>query len=142
GCSDLYSVGVSLYELVTGSRPFQGKSDFDIMVAQLQQVPMAPIQMMPDLPKALNDIIMIALEKDPARRFQSAEAFSAALGSITQALHATPLQAGVGGAATAFSTPTLQASATGMMATQPTPVPAQRSEVTAVGATIPAGGRY
>jgi serine/threonine protein kinase len=63
GRSDLYSVGVSLYELVTGTRPFQGKSDFDIMIAQLQQVPMPPIQMMPDLPKALNDIIMISLEK-------------------------------------------------------------------------------
>src|SRR5208283_4074494 len=57
GRSDLYSVGVSLYEMVTGSRPFQGKSDFDIMIAQLQQVPQAPMQMMPDLPKALNDII-------------------------------------------------------------------------------------
>jgi serine/threonine-protein kinase len=60
GRSDLYSLGVSLYELVTGSRPFQGKSDFDIMVAQLKQTPVAPIQMMPDLPRALNDIIMIS----------------------------------------------------------------------------------
>ena len=86
GRSDLYSVGVSLYELVTGSRPFQGKSDFDIMVAQLQQAPLPPIQMMPDLPKALNEIIMISLEKDPAKRFQTAEAFAAALASVTPAL--------------------------------------------------------
>ncbi len=93
GRSDLYSLGVSLYELVTGSRPFQGKSDFDIMVAQLRQTPVAPIQMMPDLPRALNDIIMISLEKDPAKRFQTAEAFSAALGSITTGLNATPMQA-------------------------------------------------
>src|ERR1019366_2459126 len=54
GRSDLYSVGVSLYELVTGTRPFQGKSDFEIMVAQLQQTPMPPIERLPDLPKALN----------------------------------------------------------------------------------------
>ena len=93
GRSDLYSVGVSLYEMVTGSRPFKGKSDFDIMIAQLQQTPMAPIEMMPDLPKALNDIIVISLEKDPAKRFQTAEAFSAALGSIGHALNATPVQA-------------------------------------------------
>src|SRR5208283_3647700 len=93
GRSDLYSVGVSLYELVTGSRPFQGKSDYAIMVAQLQEVPTAPIQLMPDLPKALNDIIMISLEKDPAKRFQTAEAFSAALGSVTPGLNATPMQA-------------------------------------------------
>ena len=86
GRSDLYSVGVSLYELVTGTRPFQGKSDFDIMMAQLQQTPVPPIETMPDLPRALNDVIMTSLEKDPAKRFQTAEAFSAALESITPAL--------------------------------------------------------
>ncbi len=78
GRADLYSIGVSLYEMVTGARPFQGKSDFEIMVAQLQQAPLPPIQMVPNLPKALNDIILIAMEKDPAKRFQTAEAFSAA----------------------------------------------------------------
>jgi serine/threonine protein kinase len=93
GRSDLYSVGVSLYELVTGTRPFQGKSDFDIMIAQLQQTPLPPIQVMPHLPKALNDIVMIALEKEPGKRFQNAEAFSAALGSISGGLSATPMQA-------------------------------------------------
>ena len=146
GRSDLYSVGVSLYELVTGTRPFQGKSDFDIMVAQLQQVPMAPIQVMPDLPRALNDIIMISLEKDPARRFQSAEAFSAALGSITQTLHATPVQAsggaGMRSAVTAFAAPTIQASATGLMAAQTTPVPPTPGQATAAGGAIPAAGGY
>ncbi|MGA2986066.1 MAG: protein kinase [Terriglobia bacterium] len=96
GRSDLYSVGVSLYEMVTGTRPFKGNSDFDIMIAQIQQTPMPPIEMMPDLPKALNDIIVISLEKDPAKRFQTAEAFSAALGSITHALNATPVQASTG----------------------------------------------
>ena len=105
GRSDRYSVGVSLYELVTGSRPFQGKSDFDIMVAQLQQTPLPPIQMMPDLPKALNDIIMISLEKDPAKRFQTAEAFSAALGNISNALNATPVQAAAGSAPPAYASP-------------------------------------
>jgi len=117
GRSDLYSVGVSLYELVTGTRPFQGKSDFDIMVAQLQQVPLAPIQVMPDLPRALNDIIMISLEKDPAKRFQTAEAFSAALGSITSGLDATPMQAAGGVPAGAPSA--WPASATGMVASTP-----------------------
>jgi serine/threonine-protein kinase len=127
GRSDLYSVGVSLYELVTGTRPFQGKSDFDIMVAQLQQTPMAPIQMMPNLPRALNDIIMISLEKDPGKRFQTAEAFAAALGSITQTLQSTPVQASfgapAGGTAYGFNAPPAQASATGMLATQTTPGP-------------------
>ncbi len=136
GRSDLYSVGVSLYEMVTGSRPFQGKSDFDIMVAQLQQVPQPPIQMMPDLPRALNDIIMISLEKDPAKRFQTAEAFAAALGSIGSALQSTPAQAVVpapkvsptgtqifGTVPAAYGGSPAQGSATSMMGAQTTPAP-------------------
>jgi serine/threonine-protein kinase len=156
GRSDLYSMGVSLYEMVTGTRPFQGKSDFDIMVAQLQQVPMAPMQMMPDLPKALNDIIMISLEKDPAKRFQTAEAFAAALGSITNSLHSTPVQSAGGVAyppATALapgtqvfgSVPTYgasptQGSATGLMGTQVAPAPP--SPPPAMGGTVPPLGGF
>ena len=136
GRSDLYSVGVSLYEMVTGTRPFQGKSDFDIMVAQLQQMPQPPIQMMPDLPRALNDIIMISLEKDPAKRFQTAEAFAAALGSIGSALQSTPAQAVVpapkvsptgtqifGTVPAAYGGSPAQGSATSMMGAQTTPAP-------------------
>ena len=134
GRSDLYSLGVSLYELVTGSRPFQGKSDFDIMVAQLRQTPVAPIQVMPDLPRALNDIIMISLEKDPAKRFQTAEAFSAALGSITTGLNATPMQAAgapIGGISAE------QASATGMVAAPAAVAPAGYTQPMAVGGAAP-----
>ena len=142
GRSDLYSVGVSLYELVTGSRPFKGKSDFDLMVAQLQQIPQAPMEMMPDLPKALNDIIMMSLEKDPAKRFQTAEAFSIALGSITHALNATPVQASAsalfGSVAPAFNASPVQATATGMMATQTGPAPPTPEESVAVGGTVSA----
>jgi serine/threonine-protein kinase len=89
--SDLYSVGVSLYEMVTGSRPFKGNSDYDLMVAQLQRVPLPPIDLQSSLPKALNDIIMISLEKDPAKRFQSAEAFRFALQSVEGGLTSSPM---------------------------------------------------
>ena len=91
GRSDLYSVGVSLYEMVVGSRPFQGDSDFDIMIAQLQQNPVAPIEKAPGLPQALNDAIMTSLSKDPANRFQTAEAFSEALGQPVSELGPTRL---------------------------------------------------
>jgi serine/threonine-protein kinase len=145
GRSDLYSVGVSLYELVTGSRPFQGKSDFDIMVAQLQQTPLPPIQMMPDLPRALNDIIMISLEKDPARRFQTAEAFSAALGSVTPALKSTPVQASAGAVLgpipPALNATPVQPSATGMMASAGPAATAPMQSV-AVGGTVSAPGSH
>jgi eukaryotic-like serine/threonine-protein kinase len=77
--SDLYSLGVSLYEIVTGARPFQGDSEYSIMAAHLQSNPPPPIQISPKLPPGLNEIILQALEKDPARRFQTADAFRNAL---------------------------------------------------------------
>ncbi|MEO8051402.1 MAG: protein kinase [Acidobacteriota bacterium] len=81
GRSDLYSLGITMYEMVTGRRPFLGDSDFQIMSAHLQQAPMAPIEVIPGIPAALSEIILMAIEKEPAARFQSAEAFRAALAS-------------------------------------------------------------
>ena len=83
--SDLYSLGVTLYEMVTGKRPFEGSSDYQIMAAHLEHEPAAPIEVAPGVPSALNDIILIAIAKDPAERFQSAHAFRAALGSVYRA---------------------------------------------------------
>jgi len=80
--SDVYSVGVSLYEMVTGQRPFQSDSDVAIMAAHLQQMPKPPVELRPGLPKALSDVIMIAMAKNPAQRFQSADAFRAALKTV------------------------------------------------------------
>ena len=80
--SDLYSLGISLYEMVTGARPFQGDSEYSIMAAHLETNPPPPIQLDPNLPPALSEIILMALEKDPAQRFQTADAFRAALLSV------------------------------------------------------------
>jgi eukaryotic-like serine/threonine-protein kinase len=80
--ADIYSVGVSLYEMVTGTRPFKGDSDYAIMAAHLEKVPVPPIQVDPKLPPALNEIILVAIQKDPADRFQSAQAFRGALESV------------------------------------------------------------
>jgi len=77
--SDLYSLGVSLYEVVTGARPFQGDSEYSIMAAHLQKNPPPPIQISPNLPSGLNEIILQSLEKEPAKRFQTADAFRTAL---------------------------------------------------------------
>jgi hypothetical protein len=86
--SDLYSVGVSLYEMVTGQKPFKGDSNFSIMQAQLQQAPRPPVELSADLPTSLNQIILMAMSKEPAQRFQSADAFRNALKSVATSLGA------------------------------------------------------
>jgi serine/threonine-protein kinase len=97
GRADLYSVGVSLYELVTGTRPFKGDSDYAIMAAHLEQEPVPPIQVDPKLPAVLNDVILMAIQKDRAKRFQSAQAFRAALQSVKgAAAPPAPVKAPVG----------------------------------------------
>ncbi len=80
--SDLYSVGVSLYEMVTGQRPFRADSDYSIMAAHVKEMPKAPIELQPGLPTALNDIIFMAIAKEPAKRFQTAAAFHNALNTV------------------------------------------------------------
>jgi eukaryotic-like serine/threonine-protein kinase len=80
--SDLYSVGVSLYEMVTGQRPFQASSDYSIMAAHVKETPKPPVELHPGLPAAMNEIIIMSIAKDPAQRFQTADAFRNALSSV------------------------------------------------------------
>jgi len=82
GRADLYSVGVTLYELVTGRRPFDGDSQFAIMAAHLEKTPVPPITVDPRLPQGLNDIILLSVAKDPNARFQTAGAFRNALENV------------------------------------------------------------
>ncbi|MGC2267608.1 MAG: protein kinase, partial [Candidatus Acidiferrales bacterium] len=82
GRSDLYSVGVSLYETITGQRPYVSENNFEIMQAHLQIPPTPPIDLKPDIPLTLSELILMAMAKDPAQRFQTAEALRAALASV------------------------------------------------------------
>jgi serine/threonine protein kinase len=82
--SDLYSVGVTLYEMVTGQPPVQGNSIYAILRAHLEEKPRPAIELAPEIGHDLSGILAKSLEKNPAARFQSAEEFHAALSRISQ----------------------------------------------------------
>jgi serine/threonine protein kinase len=77
--SDLYSIGIVLYELLTGTVPFDAESPVSIALKQVSEPPVPPRERNPAVPPALDAVVMRALEKDPARRYASADAFIDAL---------------------------------------------------------------
>jgi serine/threonine-protein kinase len=77
--SDLYSIGVMLYEALAGRVPFEGESAVAVAMKQISQAPQRPSSINPQVSPALDAVVMRALEKNPGDRFQSADAFIAAL---------------------------------------------------------------
>lgn len=82
--SDLYSVGVILYECLTGRVPFEGDSAVAIALRQLSEQPPAPSEWNPDVSPALDAVVMKALRRDPYDRYRSADEFVAALDAAEQ----------------------------------------------------------
>lgn len=89
--SDLYSVGVVLYELLTGNRPFNADSVVDLLMQHLTQSPRPLRELNPGIPPHVETAVMHALEKDPHHRYQSANSFLQALRAASQDLE--PLRA-------------------------------------------------
>ncbi|MCI8383897.1 MAG: Stk1 family PASTA domain-containing Ser/Thr kinase [Clostridia bacterium] len=70
--SDLYSLGVVMYEMVTGKVPFDADTPVSVALKHMQEEPEEPIEINPNVPTAINKIIMKALQKDMTLRYQSA----------------------------------------------------------------------
>ncbi|EEA01204.1 serine/threonine protein kinase [Burkholderia sp. H160] len=79
GRSDLFSAAIVLYQMLTGLRPFAGASHVEVMRQVMHETPRAPSACNPALPPALDDVLMHALSRRPAARFQTAGALRRAL---------------------------------------------------------------
>lgn len=77
--TDIYSLGIVLYEMATGQLPFNADDIGALLLQQVKQPPPPPRLIVADLPMALEGVILKSLEKNPSRRFQSSAAFAAAL---------------------------------------------------------------
>jgi eukaryotic-like serine/threonine-protein kinase len=80
--SDLYSVGVTLYQLLTGRLPFDGVGEYAIASSHLRAMPAVPISINPNIPPQLSEAVMKSLAKSPENRFQTAAEFLEALRAI------------------------------------------------------------
>lgn len=82
--SDIYSIGVVLYEMLTGKLPFIGDSAFQVARMQIETQPKPPIELQSDMPRAMNDIALKALQKQPQMRYRSAAEMHADLKAVLQ----------------------------------------------------------
>jgi len=87
--SDIYSLGVLLYEMLTGRVPFLMKGDFDLMQAQVKMPPPPPRSLVPEIPEAIEEVMLRALEKEPERRYPTTRSFQEALESAGAPARAT-----------------------------------------------------
>jgi serine/threonine-protein kinase len=83
--SDIYSIGVILYEALTGRVPFEGDSAVAVALKQVSEAPRRPSAINPNIPPALDAVVMRALAKDPEARFKDADAFLKGLAAAERA---------------------------------------------------------
>src|SRR5207244_10183612 len=88
--SDLYSLGIVLYELLTGTVPFTGDTPVEIAMKHLSAVPERPSAKRPDIPHDVDLVVMRALAKDPNDRYESAEEMEADLDRLVRGVAVSP----------------------------------------------------
>jgi serine/threonine-protein kinase len=84
--SDLYSVGIVLYEMLTGKVPFTGETPLEIAMKHLSEVPVPPSEIRPELAESLDLVVLRALAKDPEDRYQTAEEMDDDLARVARGL--------------------------------------------------------
>jgi tetratricopeptide (TPR) repeat protein len=77
--ADIYSLGATFYHAVTGRMPFTGRTHHEMLFKQVQEQAVPPLELVPDLPPALSDVILTMMAKDPNDRYQTYEELLAAL---------------------------------------------------------------
>jgi serine/threonine-protein kinase len=119
--SDLYSVGVVLYEMLTGQVPFMGDTPLEIAMKHLSAVPTPPSELRPEVPHDLDLVVLRALAKNPDERYQTADEFDRDLAQVAEGL---PVSAETSDAATAvLSGSGILAAAPTAVVTRPVPPP-------------------
>jgi beta-lactam-binding protein with PASTA domain/predicted Ser/Thr protein kinase len=105
--TDIYSLGTVLYEMLAGRPPFMGESPVAVAYKQVNEAPIPPSQINADIPPRLDAVVMRALSKNPANRYQTAKEFSEDLERVIkgQDVQATPLMPGAGEATQVISRP-------------------------------------
>jgi eukaryotic-like serine/threonine-protein kinase len=88
--SDLYSVAIVLYEMLTGKVPFSGDSAIEIAMKHLNELPKAPSKIRPEIPEDLDRVVLRALSKAPEDRYQTAEEFAEDLHRVEAGLPIAP----------------------------------------------------
>jgi serine/threonine-protein kinase len=86
--SDIYSLGVVLFEVFTGRLPFTGDTIMNIVLAHIRNPPPAPRSVNPHIPPALEEVILRALQKDPAARYQTVDEMLRDLGDVSSSVDA------------------------------------------------------
>ena len=84
--TDIYSLGLVLYEMVTGAQAFSGETAISVAVQQIRKAPKRPSEIVPTLPPDVEAVILKCLRKEPAKRFQSVDELDAALAACAKRL--------------------------------------------------------